>query len=112
MDIEEDIKLLENLKTAIDTGFVNFGDKSMYDCGYQEALEHIISDYKKLQEEFKDVDHECDRLEQKELRLEKENQELKQDISHMYNEEVIISIMCDNFNLSRSEALELLGEEE
>ena len=32
--IEEDIKILENLKTAIDTGCVNFGVKSMYDCGY------------------------------------------------------------------------------
>lgn len=48
--IEEDIKILENLKTAIDTGCVNFGGKSMYDCGYQEAIEHILSDYKRVLE--------------------------------------------------------------
>lgn len=46
--IEENIKILENLKTAIDTGCVNFGVKSMYDCGYQEAIEHILSDYKRV----------------------------------------------------------------
>lgn len=110
MDIEEDIKILEEMIEN-----ANIENMDMNDCfggEHIEAIEHIILDYKKLQEEFKDVDHECSRLEQKELRLEKENQELKQDISHMYNEEVIISIMCDNFNLSRSEALELLGEEE
>ena len=48
--VEEDIKILENLKTAIDTGCVNFGGKSMYDCGYQEAIEHILSDYKRVLE--------------------------------------------------------------
>lgn len=42
-----------------------------------ENLEHILSDYKKLQEEFKQVDHECERLEEKEVRLIKENEELK-----------------------------------
>ena len=30
----------------------------------------------------------------------------------MYDEDVIINIMCDEFNISKSEALELLGEEE
>lgn len=49
--IEEDIKILENLKIAIDTGCVNFGGKSMYDCGYQEAIEHILSDYKRALKE-------------------------------------------------------------
>lgn len=109
MDIEEDIKILEEMiKNA------NIENMDMNDCfggEHIEAIEHILSDYKKLQEEFKQVDHECDRLEQKEFKLEIENQELKQDISHMYNEEVVISIMCDEFNISRSEALELLGEE-
>ena len=42
-----------------------------------ENLEHILSDYKKLQEEFKQVDYECERLEEKEVRLIKENEELK-----------------------------------
>lgn len=36
-----------------------------------KALEDILSDYKKLKEEFKAVDHECSRLERKEVELEK-----------------------------------------
>lgn len=44
-------------------------------------------------------------------RLLKKNEELENDISNMYNKEVIISIMCDEFNLSRGEALRLLGGE-
>lgn len=42
-----------------------------------KALENILSDYKKLKEEFKAVDSECSRLEQKEAELERENEELK-----------------------------------
>ena len=45
---EENIKILENLKTVIETGLVNFGGKSMYDCGYQEAIKHILSDLKNI----------------------------------------------------------------
>lgn len=115
MDMEEDIKVLESIIEEYKDCSVP-GLNMLVDIEFREkqcnALEHIISDYKKLQEEFKDVDHECSRLEQKELRLEKENQKLKQDISHMYDKDVIISIMCDEFNISKSEALELLGEEE
>lgn len=37
----------------------------------KEKMEHILSDYKKLQEEFKAVDHECSRLERKEVEMEK-----------------------------------------
>lgn len=36
-----------------------------------KALEDILSDYKKIKEEFKAVDNECSRLEQKEVELEK-----------------------------------------
>ena len=56
--IEEDIKILENLKTAIDTGCVNFGGKSMYGCGYQEAIEHILSDYKRVLKENEELKQE------------------------------------------------------
>ncbi len=53
--IEEDIKILENLKIAIDTGCVNFGGKSMYGCGYQEAIEHILLDYKRVLKENEEL---------------------------------------------------------
>lgn len=50
----------------------------------KDSLRYILSDYKKLQEEFKQVDYECNRLEkidfEKDMRiieLQKENKELK-----------------------------------
>lgn len=49
--IEEDIKIIENLKEAINSGLCYFGSVTMYDCGYQEALEHILSDYKRVLKE-------------------------------------------------------------
>lgn len=61
--VEEDIKILENLKTAIDTGCVNFGGKSMYDCGYQEAIEHILQDYKKVLKENEQLNKKVDLME-------------------------------------------------
>lgn len=48
----------------------------------QLSAEHILSDYK---------------------RVLKENEQLKNDIENMYDEEVVISIIEDNFNLSRNE---------
>lgn len=75
-NIEEDIKTIEKMiKNA------NIENMDMNDCfggEYIEAIEHILSDYKKLQEEFKEVDHECSRLEEKEVELEKENEKWKQ----------------------------------
>lgn len=44
-------------------------------------------------------------------KLQKENKELKNDISNMYDEEVVISIMCDEFNLSKNETLRVLRGE-
>ena len=51
----------------------------------KDSLRYILSDYKKLQEEFRQVDHECDRLEkidfEKDMKikeLKKENEELKE----------------------------------
>lgn len=54
-------------------------------------IEHILSDYK---------------------RVLKENEQLKNDIENMYDEEVVISIIEDNFNLCRNEVLKVLGSEE
>ena len=75
-NIEEDIKTIEKMiKNA------NIENMDMNDCfggEHIEAIEHILSDYKKLQEEFKEVDHECSRLEEKEVELEKENEKWKQ----------------------------------
>ena len=108
-NIEEDIKYIEDviaLAIALPTGEVKMQEEEI------EAMQRILSDYKRLQEEFKQVDHECDRLEQKEIKLEKENVQLKEDIKEMYYKEAVITIMCDNFNLSRNEVLELLGDEE
>lgn len=40
-------------------------------------LKYLVHDYNKLYEEFKAVDHECTRLEEKELKLIDENNHLK-----------------------------------
>ena len=52
------------------------------------------------------------KLKKKIEKLQKENKEFKKDISNMYNKEVVISIICDNFDVTRLEVLEMLGEEE
>lgn len=79
--IEEDMKWIEKIIKKCD------------DCGLHEciaceicwtevqAIQHILSDYKKLQEEFKQVDHECERLEEKEVRLIKENEQLRTEVN-------------------------------
>ena len=59
---EENIKILENLKTVIETGLVNFSGKSMYDCGYQEAIEHILSDLKNILSMLKEKDKMIDEI--------------------------------------------------
>lgn len=46
------------------------------------------------------------------IKLQEENKELKKDIKNMYDKEVVISIISDEFNLTRSEVLRLLEEEE
>lgn len=66
--MEEDIKLL---KENIDNIYVM--------CGFSitNALERILNELEILQKEFKIVDHECSRLEKKELELENENEHYK-----------------------------------
>lgn len=59
---------------------------------HEEQLKNYIEDMKK--------------------RHNKELKELKQDISNMYNAEVVYSIIEDEFNLTRSEVMELFGESE
>ena len=86
---------IEKVNKIITTKFNN--DYSI-DNKDKEAIEHILSDYKRV-------------LEMNKILL-KENEQLKNDIKNMYDEEVIISIIEDNFNLCRNEVLELLESEE
>lgn len=90
--IEEDIARIAKLITT------KFNNDYSIDNKDKEAIEHILSDYKRV-------------LEMNKILL-KENEQLKNDIKNMYNEEVIISIIEDNFNLCRNEVLELLESEE
>ena len=81
--IEEDIKNAEHFIKSIKTdkeykeenGWHGYYNKEIVDLA--RILEHILSDYKKLKEEFKQVDHECERLEVKEVKLIKENEYYK-----------------------------------
>ena len=65
--IEEDIKIIENLKEAINSGLCYFGSVTMYDCGYQEALNHILSDYKRVLKENEELNY---KLHSKKIALE------------------------------------------
>jgi hypothetical protein len=91
--IEEYIKILENMNdgyTFKDCDMCNnYNEKTKccdkHKCMELQAIEHLLSDYKKLQEEFKQIDHECDRLEkidfEKDMKikeLQKENEKLKE----------------------------------
>ena len=83
-NIEEAIDRLEYVNRAYDCN--NYYSRYDLDC-----IEILLSDYK---------------------RVLKENEQLKNDIENMYDEEVVISIIEDNFNLCRNEVLEMLGSEE
>ena len=81
--IEEDIKILETWLEELNE---LFNKTHINNTKERNALYNILSDYKKLQEEFNEVDHECDRLEkidfEKDMKikeLQKENEELKAD---------------------------------
>lgn len=45
-----------------------------------QAIEHILSKYKKLQEDFEQIDNECNRLEAKEFKLENKINKLKDEM--------------------------------
>lgn len=90
--IEENIELLQDETSSLGLFFKCKGSEK-----YRIALEHILSDYKRVLKENE--------------QLRTEVNSLKKDISNMYDEEVIISIISDNFNLSRNEVLKLLGGE-
>ena len=97
---EEDIKNIEEIielsKKEIDAKDENI--TAILDIEDLISLKHILLDYKRV-------------LEINEVLL-KENEQLKSDIKNMYDEEVVISIIEDNFNLCRNEVLEMLGSEE
>ena len=80
---------LENYKGSYKMGYFYYND-------IRQTIEHILSDYKKLQEEFKQVDHECERLEEKEVRLIKENEQLKEYIAIAPNLDEMTAIKYRN----------------
>lgn len=82
--IEEAIERLEYIDRT-------YSCNNYYSIWDLKCIEIILSDYK---------------------RVLKENEQLKNDIENMYDEEVVISIIEDNFNLCRNEVLEMLGSEE
>lgn len=86
--IEETIKIIERkIKEAEHytdiTGLYLTLDKEL--CN---AFINILSDYKKLQEEFREVDHECDRLEKIDFEKDMKIKELKKENEELKNQEV------------------------
>ncbi len=72
--IEKDVKMVEDFIDGVSVFLQKYSTKKVEKIIDEEsyiAIKHILSDYKKLQEEFKAVDSECSRLERKEVELEK-----------------------------------------
>lgn len=132
MKIEEDIKILEEFIKYYEAEATSRKFRGTLSIRVDEddidALENLINMYKKVLKEVKRLENmyeaekrihmvrneQLARKQQLVIKcneLENENKELKKDISNMYDEEVIISIISDNFNLSRNEVLKLLGGE-
>lgn len=89
-NIEEDIKRIKQW-IEDEKEYFEYGLQYSEYLDLENSFDHILSDYK---------------------RVLKENEQLKNDIENMYDEEVVISIIEDNFNLCRNEVLEVLGSEE
>lgn len=74
--MEEDIKkAIEHLEWS--QSQMRLGNLPDYDRRVYKSVENILNELERLQKEFKAVDHECSRLEQKEIELEKENEHYK-----------------------------------
>lgn len=72
--IEEDIKIVEDFIDVALVFLPKYSTKKVEKTIDEEsyiAIKHILSDYKRLQEEYKAVDYECSRLERKEVEMEK-----------------------------------------
>lgn len=98
-NIEEDIKDIEKY-ISFTSKRENFSHDTDWNWNKDLAnkIEHVLSDYKRVLKENEQLSTEVNSL--------------KEDMSNMYDEEVVISIISDNFNVSRNEVLELLGGEE
>lgn len=83
--IEEDIKILEEFKTnGYHILLMKYGDRIKTNFKLEKAIEHILSDYKRVLKENeeltisnKEIDKECSRLEKKEVELINENEHYK-----------------------------------
>ncbi len=83
--IEEDIKILEEFKThGYAMLLMKYEDRNKTNLKIDQATEHILSDYKRVLKENeeltisnKEIDKECSRLEEKEVKLINENEHYK-----------------------------------
>lgn len=114
---EEEKQAVEYLKTRL------YGNEG---CKYidiaQEDLRIFINLINNLQKENESWKSYSEELEEEQIeknnkncelefeveKLQKESEKLKNGISNMYDEEAVIGIMGDEFNLSRNEALRIL----
>lgn len=106
--IEEDI---ERLKLCSTNQCNICGRYEKEECMLERnrCEQHILSDYKKLQEEFREVDHECDRLEkidfEKDMKikeLQKENEELKnQEVTARKINELLVQRYSNSISKSK-----------
>lgn len=97
--IEEDIKIVESIIEEYESCSVpemNMQVDVTFRKEQNNALKHILSDYKKLKDEFKAVDSECNRLERKEVEREKIIDLMAEHItSSAIVDDTVCAIKCD-----------------
>lgn len=82
--IEEDIEILESI-VKVNNDFLKGIENQTINQKEITALQHILSDYKKLQEEFNEVDHECNRLEKIDFEKDMKIKELQKEANRYKN---------------------------
>lgn len=81
--IKEDIKLLREMKNNCLNGFEYYTDPKAREKA--EAIEHILSDYKRILKENEYMHNELDKQQTKINKYAKENEELKADNYELNN---------------------------
>ena len=105
--IEETIKIIERkIKEAEHYSDIT-GLCLTLDEELRNTLMNILSDYKKLQEEFNQVDHECDRLEKIDFEKDMKIKELQQENEELKNK---LSLKQFDINIVYNDYLEKLDE--
>lgn len=87
--IEEDIKILEEFKTnGYNVLLMKYGDRIKTNFKLAKAIEHILSDYKRVLKENEELKNKLDNSRKANEFLNKKNDEIRREKSLMYSKAV------------------------